>query len=108
MVQYMSQFSYTTDAWAALGIKLADRSKALAALARKLGAKLISLNYTMRDWDGVALIEARDDKTAMAVVMAVLAPGHVRAIKTTRLYTVKETLTVLRKAGGVGYSGPKG
>ena len=108
MVQYMSQFSYTTDAWAALGRKPADRSKTLAALARKLGAKLISLYYTMGDWDGVALIEARDDKTAMAVVMAVLAPGHVRAIKTTRLYTVKETLAALRKAGGVGYSGPKG
>ena len=40
--------------------------------------------------------------------MAVLAPGHVRATKTTRLYTVKETLTALRKAGLVGYSGPKG
>ena len=63
----MSQFYYTTDAWGALGRKPADRSKALAALARKLGAKLISLHYTMGDGDGVALTEARDDKTAMAV-----------------------------------------
>ena len=108
MAQYMLQFSYTSDAWAALGRKPEDRSKPLAALATKLGAKLISLHYTMGDWDGVALIEARDARTALAVVMAVLAPGHVRATKTTRLYTVKETLTALRKAGRVGYSGPKG
>ena len=79
MAQYMLQFSYTSDAWAALGRKPADRSKPLAALVTKLGAKLISLHYTMGDWDGVALIEARDAKTALAVVMAVLAPGHMRA-----------------------------
>ena len=46
MAQYMSQFFYTTDAWAVLGRKPAGRSK--------------------------------------------------------------ETLTALRKAGGVGYSGSKG
>ena len=38
MAQYMVQFSYTSDAWAALGRKPADRSKPLAALATKLGA----------------------------------------------------------------------
>ena len=108
MAQYMLQFSYTSDAWAASGRKPADRSKPLAALATKLGAKLISLHYTMGDWDGVALIEARDDKTALAVVIAALAPGHVRATKTTRLYTVKETLVALKKAGGAGYSAPRG
>lgn len=108
MSQYMVQFSYTSDAWAALGRKPTDRSKPLAALATKLGAKMVSLHYTMGDWDGVALIEARDDKTALAVVMAVLAPGHVRATKTTRLYTVKETLAALKKAGGLEYSAPSG
>ena len=108
MAQYMLQFSYTSDAWAALGRKPADRSKPLAALATKLGAKLISLHYTMGDWDGVAIIEARHDKTALAVVMAALAPGHVRATKTTRLYTVKETMAALRKAGGAGYTAPRG
>ena len=56
MAQYMLQFSYTSDAWAALGRKPADRSKPLAALATNLGAKLISLHYTMGDWDGVAII----------------------------------------------------
>ena len=91
-----------------MGRKPEDRSKPLAALVTKLGAKLISLHYTMGDWDGVALIETRDDKTALAVVMAALAPGHVRATKTTRLYTVKETLAALKKAGGPGYSAPSG
>ena len=36
MAQYLVQFSYTSDARAALGRKPADRSKPLAALARKL------------------------------------------------------------------------
>lgn len=108
MAQYMLQFSYTSAAWAALGKKPTDRSRPLAALAGKLGAKLISLHYTMGDWDGVAIIEARDDKTAMAVIMAALAPGHVRATKTTRLYTVRETIAALKKSGRAAYSAPRG
>ncbi len=108
MAQYMLQFSYTSETWAALRRKPADRSKPLAALATKLGAKLISLHYTMGDYDGVAVIEARDDKTAMAVIIAAVAPGHVRATKTTRLYTVKEMLAALKKSAGAGYSAPKG
>ncbi len=101
-------FSYTTDTWAALGRKPTDRSKPLAALAAKLGAKLVSMHYTMGEYDGVVIVEARDDKTAMAVVMAAVAPGHVRATKTTRLYTVKETIAALKKAGGAEYAAPRG
>lgn len=102
------QFSYTSDAWAALTRKPTDRSKALGALAAKLGAKLVSLSHTMGDWDDLAIIEARDDKTAMAVIMAALGPGHVRATKTTRLYSVKETVAAMKKAGAVSYAAPRG
>jgi uncharacterized protein with GYD domain len=108
MAQYMLQFSYTSEAWAALGRRPTDRSRPLAALASKLGAKLISLNYTMGEFDGVAVVEARDDKSAMALIIAVLAPGHIRATKTTRLYTPKEMVAALKKSAGAGYSAPKG
>ncbi|MSR23012.1 MAG: GYD domain-containing protein [Gemmatimonadetes bacterium] len=108
MAQYMLQFSYTSDAWAALSRKPANRSKPLAALATKLGAKLISLHYTMGEYDGISVIEARNDETATAVIMAAIAPGHVRAAKTTRLYTVKETIGALKKAGGAATLRPQG
>ncbi|MSR35403.1 MAG: GYD domain-containing protein [Gemmatimonadetes bacterium] len=108
MAQYMLQFSYTVEAWAALGRKPADRSRPLGALAAKLGGKLLSMHYTMGEFDGVAMVEARDDRTAMAIVMAAIAPGHVRETRTTRLYTVKETIAALKKSGGAAYAAPRG
>ena len=38
--------------------------------------------------------------------MAAVTPGHVKAIKTTKLFTVEETMEAMRKAGNVTYQGP--
>ena len=106
MPLYMTQFSYTPEAWAALLRNPADRSEALGRLAEQLGGKLVSLYYAFGDYDGVFIGEAPDDVTAAAVVLAAVSPGHVKAVKTTRLLTVEEALEAMRKAGGATYRGP--
>ena len=106
MPQYMVQFAYTAQAWASLTKNPVDRSQGLAALMEKLGGRLVSLHYTMGDYDGVAMFEAPDDTAALAMAMGAIAPGHLKATKTTRLYTPAEAMEAMRRAGGTNYQAP--
>ena len=108
MALYMTQFSYTAEAWAALMKKPEDRSVPLKALCEKLGGRLIGMYYCFGEYDGVAIIEAPDNSAQMTALLAVIAPGHLKATKTTVLFTVQEALQVLTKAGGITYPAPKG
>lgn len=106
MPLYMTQFSYTPEAWAALLRNPEDRSTAVKRLSDQLGGKLVALYYAFGDYDGVIINEAPDDVTAAAVVLAAVSPGHVKAVKTTRLLTVEEAMEAMRKAGGATYRAP--
>ncbi len=106
MPLYMTQFSYTPEAWGALLRNPEDRSEALRRLAEQLGGKLVNLYYAFGDFDGVFISEAPDDVTAAAAILAAVSPGHVKATKTTRLLTVEEAMEAMRKAGSVTYRGP--
>ncbi len=108
MNRYMVQFSYTAQAWAALAKNPEDRSKPLEALAKKMGGRLLDLYYHFGDFDGTAMIEAPDDVTASAAVIAATVPGHLKAVRTTRLFTVAEAMEAFRKAGTAVYPGPHG
>ena len=104
---YMTQFSYTPEAWAALVRNPANRKEGLAALMQNVGGRLIELYYCFGDYDGVALFEAPDETTAVAGLLAVVAPGHLKAIKTTVLMTVPQAMEAMRKAGAQSYSAPR-
>jgi uncharacterized protein with GYD domain len=108
MPQYMLQFSYNAEAMAALSKSPVDRTESVAALAKKMGGKLVSLMYTMGEFDGVAIIEAPDDVAGMATIIAASAPGHLKRTQTTRLYTSAEFVAALKKAQGAGFTAPKG
>ena len=108
MALYMTQFAYTTDAWAALAKKPEDRGQAFAALAEKMGGKFREIYYCFGEYDGLVIYEAPDNATASAIVVAATSPGHLKATKTTPLFTMSETMALLRKAGGMGYRAPTG
>ena len=50
--------------------------------------------------------ELPDDTTATAVAMAAISAGHLKAYKTTKLFTVEETMEAMRKAGSLAFQGP--
>ncbi len=108
MALYMTQFSYTGEAWTTLAKQPADRRAGLQTLFDRLGGRLIELYYSFGDFDGVVLFEAPDDTAAVAALVAVLGPGHVKAIKTTKLMSVEETMEALRSARQVRYRPPGG
>jgi len=105
MAFYMCQFAYTSEAWTSMTKNPQDRSKPVNELAQKLGSRVLGLYYYFGDYDGILLFEAPDDITANAVIVASMAPGHLRVTRTTRLFTAEETLEIMRKAGGVNFPG---
>jgi len=106
MALYMIQFAYTAEAWATLAKNPQDRSVPVRELAQKLGGRLVGLYYCFGEYDGVVLAEIPDDISAIATSLAAVSPGHVKAIKTTKLFTVEETMEAMRKAGSLAYQGP--
>jgi uncharacterized protein with GYD domain len=105
---YMTQFGYTAEAWASLAKKPEDRSKAVSALIEKFGGRMHQMYYSFGKYDGVIIFEAPDDQSAAAVAVAAVGPGHVAKILTTPLFTIQEAMTIMARAGKVGYSAPSG
>ena len=106
MALYMTQFSYTGEAWSTLAKQPADRREPLRTLFERVGGRLIELYYSFGGYAGVVLFEAPDNTAAVASLVAVLGPGHVKAIKTTKLLSVEDTLTALGRTGDLSYAGP--
>jgi len=106
MAHYMVQFAYTPEAWAVLAKHPQDRSKPVRELTQKLGGRVLGFFYCFGEYDGVVLAELPDDISAIATSLAAVAPGHIKAIKTTKLFTVEETMEAMHKAGSLAFQGP--
>ena len=103
---YMTQFTYTTEAWNNLSRNPVDRSEVISVLARKLGGRLINLYYSFGEFDGLVIFEAPDEKQAAALAIAAGIAGHLKATKTTNLLTPQDAMEVMRKAGGAAFQAP--
>jgi len=106
MPAYVTQFAYTPEAWAALTDNPEDRSAPVREQVESMGGRLICWYLSFGEYDGLTIYEAPDDATAGAVVLAAARRGHLRATKTTRLFTAEEGMEMMRKAGGTAYRGP--
>jgi len=102
----MSQFAYAPDAWSALTRNPEDRSQAVAQLAEQMGARVVNVYFSFGDYDGVVILEAPDDVTAAATILAAVSPGHIKAIKTVPLLTPEQAMEAMRKAGNATFRGP--
>jgi uncharacterized protein with GYD domain len=106
MAVYMTQFAYTPEAWAALLKHPEDRSRVLGEHLERMGGRLICFYYAFSEYDGIAIFEAPDETTAAAALLAVIAPGHDKAVKTTALLTVEQAMAGMRRAGQIKYRPP--
>lgn len=106
MAQYLVRFSYTPEAIKALVNDPQDRSKAAGQAAESVGAKMIGFWYALGEFDGVFLIEASDNATAVAVAMLVAGAGALSKVETTALLDMQEAQDAMRKAGQGAYRPP--
>ena len=106
MPVYVTQFAYTPEAWAALTDNPEDRSAPVREQVESMGGRLICWYLSFGEYDGLTIYEVPDDATAGAVVLAAARRGHLRATKTTRLFTAEEGMEMMRRAGDTAYRGP--
>ena len=106
MPLYMTEFSSTAEAWARLAKNPQDRAAAFGELLQRAGGKLVNFYYSYGDHDGVVIFDVPDETIAYGVTIAALTPGHLRNVRTIRLFTTDETMDVLRTAGALPYQAP--
>jgi len=106
MPLYMTQFAYTTEAWATLVDNPEDRSAPVREVVEAMGGRLIGWYLSMGDYDGLLIYEAPDDASAGAAVLAAARRGHLRATKTTPLFSAEEGMEIMRRAGGTAFRAP--
>ena len=106
MPMYLTRFSYTPETWAKLMQHPEDRRDAQRAYIEQVGGKMHGFWYAFGSHDGYALLEAPDNASLAAVVLAITAGGALSAMETTVLLTVDETLTALEQGKGISYRRP--
>jgi uncharacterized protein with GYD domain len=106
MPHYMVQAGYTPDAWGGLVKSPQDRAEALRPAIEALGGRLVSFYMSFGEYDALVIAEMPDNISAAAVSIAAAAGRAVKAIKTTPLMTVQESMEAMRKAGQAGYRPP--
>ncbi|MCX5343837.1 GYD domain-containing protein [Streptomyces atratus] len=77
----------------------AQRAEAFGAVVQKLGAKLLSIYWTVGPYDLVAIVEAPDDETATAALLQLGGVGNVRST-TLRAFGPEAMERVIAKAAG--------
>ncbi len=106
MPLYMTQFAYTPEAWGALTDNPQDRSAAVRELLEAHGGRLVSWYLSFGEYDGMLIYEAPDDASAGALILAAARRGHLRATKTTPLFSAEESMQIMRRAGEMGFRAP--
>ena len=106
MPLYLTKFSYTAETWAKLVANPEDRRNAAQAYIESVGGTLHGFWYAFGTHDGYTLWEAPDNESMATVALALGAGGAMRALETTVLLTVDETMSAMQRAGEVGYRAP--
>jgi uncharacterized protein with GYD domain len=100
MAYYLLQVAYTPQAWAAMVKKPHVRLEGMRPLLERLGGKLDGGWLAFGEYDAVLICQLPDHASAAALAMVASAEGAIKAIKTTPLMTVEESLDALQKAAG--------
>jgi uncharacterized protein with GYD domain len=106
MTMYLTRFSYTPETWARLRQNPEDRSAALRGYMDSVGGKVHGFWYAFGADDGFAVVEAPDNVSVAAAMIAIGAGGALSSFATTVLLTVEETLAALEKSRSVQYRPP--
>jgi uncharacterized protein with GYD domain len=96
MVTYVTLFKWTEQ-----GVtKIADtikRAEDFASMAEKAGARVKQQYWTVGDYDGVLVMEAPDDVTAIGLLAKLAKSGNVRT-QTLRAFESGDMKQILAKA----------
>jgi uncharacterized protein with GYD domain len=98
MPLYMVQASYVPEALAAMTKSPQDRTQAIRPLVEGAGGQLRDVFFCQGDYDLIALFEVPDAEAANAIALAAVGAGHLKAYKTTPLFTPQEIMGAMRRS----------
>ena len=104
---YMTQASYTPEAWKAQAANPQDRAAVMGKMIEAAGGKMLHFFFAFGEYDGVIISEAPDNTAYSSVALAAAAGGGLSKLKTTVLMTTEEGLAALRRVGEVAYRPPE-
>jgi uncharacterized protein with GYD domain len=71
-----------------------------------MGGQLIGWYLSFGDYDGLLIYEAPDAASAGSAILGAARRGHLRATKTTQLFSAEEGIEIMRRAGGTAFRAP--
>ena len=97
MPKYLSLFSYSHSAMAAMIDNPADRETAVRRVVESVGARLETMYWMFGAHDGVGIVEAPDSLTMAGISAAISSTGTVRS-ETHELFSTADIRHILEKA----------
>src|SRR5258706_7907556 len=98
MPHYLSQVSYTPEAWARLVAHPQDRIEAVRGPIEKLGGRIHNPFFAFGGYDVVVIMEMPHKVSAAAIAISFAAGGSIKNEKNTPLITTAEALEAIKKA----------
>ena len=96
MVTYVTLFHWTEQGLSKIQDTL-KRAAELGAAAEKAGARVKAQYWTVGEYDGIVILEAPDESTAVGLIAKVAKLGNIRT-HTLRAFDAAEMRGVLGKA----------
>jgi uncharacterized protein with GYD domain len=106
MAYYVFQAPYTAEVIANRVKAPQNRAEAVRVAVEKMGGRVEGFWFAFGEYDTVEILQLPDNVSAAAFSMAVSAGGAFKAIKTTPLITLEESVAAMRKAPETGYQPP--
>jgi uncharacterized protein with GYD domain len=78
-----------------------DRQAAIARLCEQAGGKLVSLHFTLGQYDFIAFSEMPDAKTASVLALVAAGGGGIEGSVTTEAFTTAEARDMFAAAGKI-------
>ena len=106
MSYYLTQASYSSEAWMAQIKNPENRFEKLRPMLDGHVVEIIQAFFAFGEYDLVIIFSAPDEKTIASVLMTVAGSGAISQMKTTALMAIEEGIDALKAAGSVNYSPP--
>jgi uncharacterized protein with GYD domain len=98
MATFISSVQFTDTGIKAIG-ETTKRAAAFKGAAKKMGAKVTGIYWTLGAYDGLLIFDAPDDETATALMLQLGSLGNVKTA-TTRAFNATEMDAMLAKMAG--------
>jgi uncharacterized protein with GYD domain len=103
MPHYPQQIAYSIEGWKTLVKKPQNRIEAVRPAIEKLGGKIESAWFTFGDYDIVLIIQMPSNVDAGSDSHRLRGGRRCKAVKTTPLLTVEESIEAMKKAAESEY-----